>query len=204
LTEIESRVQDAALIDMRRDQIADSALRAFSERGFHRTTIRDVAKAGSISVGLVYDYIGQKEDLLELIYAKAMREGMVVMRASVAGVSNPAEALTGLIRANLEVVDQHHECFLLMYRESASMTPRALSHVLKEENEYVGLYRNCLRKGISSGVFREVDVQLHAVLLAFMCSVDTLKRWNLPDVTIDQLHTEISNYAMRGLAPDDE
>jgi AcrR family transcriptional regulator len=201
VSEIESRVQDEALIDARRDQIADSALQAFSERGFHKTTIRDVSKAGSISVGLVYDYIGQKEDLLELIYAKAMREAMAVMRASVDGVSDPVEALTRLIRANLEVVHEHHQVYLLMYQESSSMTPRALSHVLKEENEYVGLYRNCLRKGIASGVFREVDVHLHAVLLAFMCSVDTLKRWNLPDVDLDQLHDEISTYALRGLAP---
>jgi AcrR family transcriptional regulator len=196
---IESRVQDPELVQRRREQIADAALEVFSERGYHKTTIREVAGRASIAVGSVYDYIGQKEDLLELIYSRTMREAVARMRESFANAQDPADALSRLIRANLEVVAEHHDFFLLMYQESASMTPPALAEVLREENDYVGLYRACLRQGVERGTFRDVDIHRHAVLLAFMCSIQTLKGWNLRGVTVEQEHEDIATLAMHGL-----
>lgn len=49
---------------LRRKQILDAAIQVFAERGFHRTTIRDVAKAAGVADGTIYNYFENKIALL--------------------------------------------------------------------------------------------------------------------------------------------
>ncbi len=52
------------LIAARRNQILDAATTIFAEKGFHRSTIRDVAKAAGIADGTIYIYFENKTALL--------------------------------------------------------------------------------------------------------------------------------------------
>ena len=49
---------------LRKAQILDAATRVFAQRGFHRTTIRDVAKAAGVADGTIYNYFENKTGLL--------------------------------------------------------------------------------------------------------------------------------------------
>ncbi len=49
---------------LRRSQILKAALVVFAERGFHRTTIRDIAKAAGVADGTIYNYFENKQALL--------------------------------------------------------------------------------------------------------------------------------------------
>ena len=48
----------------RLEQILDAAARLFAERGFHRTTTRDIAAAADVAEGTLYNYFDNKDDLL--------------------------------------------------------------------------------------------------------------------------------------------
>lgn len=52
------------LIAARRDQILDAAIQVFAEKGFHRATIRDIAKQAGIADGTIYNYFENKTALL--------------------------------------------------------------------------------------------------------------------------------------------
>ena len=54
----------AQVAALRRAQILDAAAHVFAERGFHRTTIRDVAKAAGVADGTIYNYFENKTALL--------------------------------------------------------------------------------------------------------------------------------------------
>jgi len=49
---------------LRRTQILNAAIKVFAARGFHRTTIRDVAKAAGVADGTIYNYFENKTALL--------------------------------------------------------------------------------------------------------------------------------------------
>ena len=49
---------------LRRTQILDAAIKVFAQHGFHRSTIRDVAKAAGIADGTIYNYFENKNALL--------------------------------------------------------------------------------------------------------------------------------------------
>jgi len=52
------------LVAARRRQILDAATRVFSERGFPRATIKEIARTAGVAEGTIYNYFGSKEDLL--------------------------------------------------------------------------------------------------------------------------------------------
>src|SRR5262245_61042913 len=52
------------LIEARRNQILDAATQVFAQKGFHRATIRDVAKTAGVADGTIYTYFANKSALL--------------------------------------------------------------------------------------------------------------------------------------------
>ncbi len=64
-----------------KDKILDAALDLFATRGFHRTSVDQIAAKAGVSKGLTYNYFDRKEDLLIALVERAS-EAMV----SVAGV----------------------------------------------------------------------------------------------------------------------
>src|SRR5690625_2538162 len=65
---IECYVKDTALITKRRNQIIKASIALFKQKGFHKTTTREIAKASGFSIGTLYEYIRSKEDVLFLVY----------------------------------------------------------------------------------------------------------------------------------------
>lgn len=66
----------AQLITLRRNQILDAAAKVFAEKGFHPTTIKDIAKEAGIADGTIYHYFENKGALLLGIFDR-MREAVM-------------------------------------------------------------------------------------------------------------------------------
>ncbi len=58
------------LVDARRDQILDAATKVFAEKGFHATTIKDIAREAEIADGTIYIYFKNKLALLLGVFAR--------------------------------------------------------------------------------------------------------------------------------------
>jgi TetR/AcrR family fatty acid metabolism transcriptional regulator len=52
------------LIAAKRNQILDAAVKVFAEKGFHKATIRDVARAAGVADGTIYNYFENKPALM--------------------------------------------------------------------------------------------------------------------------------------------
>lgn len=65
------RSKSDQLTQRRRDQIIEAAERSFRKRGFHATTLREIAAEFGMSVGHIYNYFSGKDAILEaLIHRK--------------------------------------------------------------------------------------------------------------------------------------
>ncbi len=53
-----------AVVQARRRQILEAAVIQFSEKGFHKTTIKDIARRAGIADGTIYNYFKNKQDLM--------------------------------------------------------------------------------------------------------------------------------------------
>ncbi len=63
-------IQDAELVQTRRDQICDAALDLFLEKGFASTTIRDICARSGVNQASLYDYVANKHDILRRLLNK--------------------------------------------------------------------------------------------------------------------------------------
>jgi len=62
----------------KRRLIKETALELFAEKGFHSTSINDIAKKAGISKGLIYNYFKSKDELITEIIHWGMDEIMVL------------------------------------------------------------------------------------------------------------------------------
>jgi len=56
------------LTNNKREQIIESALSLFAERGYHGTNVPDIAKVANVGTGTIYRNFKSKEDLVNSIY----------------------------------------------------------------------------------------------------------------------------------------
>ncbi|PTQ54535.1 MAG: Transcriptional regulator, TetR family [Hydrogenibacillus schlegelii] len=179
--DIPTFVKDERLVEMRREQIVRAAVRLFIEKGFHRTTTREIAQASRFSIGTLYEYISSKEDVLYLVcydINARMREGLEPLEA----LEAPPEALLRLaIERLIRVVDAMDDEVLLIYQESKSLLPEALKDVLRREAEIVAFFARLLRAGRAQGVFRiaEEDIDLMAENIVVLAEMWAFRRWAL-------------------------
>ena len=59
-----SNIKNEGLIESRRKQIVQGAVKVFSEKGFHKATVREIADAAGVTMGTMYNYVRTKEDIL--------------------------------------------------------------------------------------------------------------------------------------------
>lgn len=58
--QVPSSIKDEVLVIKRRNQMIKGAVTLFIEKGFHKTTTREIAKASGFSIGTLYEYIRKK------------------------------------------------------------------------------------------------------------------------------------------------
>ena len=94
-----SAAKDMDLIEKKHRRIIDGACSKFFQKGYHKTTIREIAVASGMSMGQLYHYISSKDDVLFLIY-KHMQ--MVwynhLVESGVEAIEDPLERLTKALR----------------------------------------------------------------------------------------------------------
>jgi len=90
----------------RRTLILEAAARLFAEKGFHRTTTRDIAEAADVSEGTLYNYFENKDELLMGIMAH-LAESQHLDDRFVGGVTGDArEFLRAVLRERRETIEQ--------------------------------------------------------------------------------------------------
>ena len=89
-----------------RDEILGAARRLFAERGYARTSVRDIAQAAGVSAQTVYDSVGSKQALVarlnDLIDAEA---GIAAMARTAAGSEDPREVAATPARVTRSILE---------------------------------------------------------------------------------------------------
>lgn len=95
---------------MSREKILMAAMELFMKRGYHATSIDDVAKHAGISKGLLYNYYKGKEELLATMVEARVGEVAQVMEAA-ASKETPTEQLKHIVDGALDNVKDNPEVF---------------------------------------------------------------------------------------------
>ncbi len=122
--------------DQKLDGLLSSAARVFAQRGYHRTSMRDLARASGISLAGVYYYVQSKEELLFLIQHRNFEAVLDGMRQALAGVSDPVDRLARFIDNHLDYFATHMAEMKVLSHEAGALTGEYLQRVNDMKREY--------------------------------------------------------------------
>jgi len=200
--DIETIVKDQDLIGRRHTQICDAALRLFSRKGFHRTTVREIAEACGLGIGTLYSYIKAKEDILYLVYRRILETFEARMLEATRGIQDPRLQLKAALEETLKIYDECQDVVLLLYQESHALGRQALQSLFELDRTYVGSFREILERGNRAGHFAVKEPHLLAVCILFLCAVWDLKRWNLQGYTLETMIENLTALILNGISAD--
>lgn len=199
MRQIETVVKDRALIERRHEQICNAALRLFARKGYHQTSVREIAEAAHLSVGALYTYIKSKEDILLLVYHRIL--SLFESKMSEAGVKggDSTVELKAAIEATLKLYDEYHDLVLVLYQESHTLRREALQQLFGVDRRYVSVFQAIIERGNRQGHFVARDPNLAAIVILFLCAVWPLKRWNLKKYNLATVSDRVIDLVLNGI-----
>lgn len=191
---VKSKVEVPELIEKRRAQFIDAAITLFGKQGYHVTTIREIAEAAGVSIGLIYQYVEDKEDILFLALLEVLDSYRRQVPLALEGLVHPLERLNAAVHAYCRVNDENVNATVLAYRETKSLRKERRVLIQEKELETNTLIAACIEECIAAGLFdAEVDVELLTYQIVMFSHAWALKAWHFRSMM------SVDEYVDRGL-----
>jgi AcrR family transcriptional regulator len=161
--------------DVSRSQLLDAAEEVFGRKGFHETTLKEVAELAEFSVGSVYSFFENKDDLFRQIFQRRGEQFMPGIRRILddAG-ADPVAQLHELVAFEIGFFRDHpHFGRLYLRYSSATMisAEREIDVVMRERyEEAMRLQASLFERGQAAGVLRTGDPEVLARLFSGLMS----------------------------------
>jgi AcrR family transcriptional regulator len=172
-------------IATRKTELTREAARLFAERGYHGTSIGDLAKALGVQKGSLYAHIDSKQDLLY----EAMREGAQAFHAALDEIPDDLPVLARIrlaLRAHLRVVAEQLDVATVFVREWRYLEGDRAAEFLAERRRYEERFRALFREGRERGELR-TDLDDHAAALLVLSAANWAYTWLPADADTDEL-----------------
>lgn len=204
IKDIESSVKDKNLIELRRMEIVKAAVDLFVRKGYHKTTIREIAQRFGMSVGTLYEYIRTKDDILLLVCDYIHTSVSTRVKPSLKVSSDSTETLRTAIRTYYQIVDEMQDYIIFLYQETKSLSKDARKYIFNAEHEMTMIFEEILIKGNNEGSFAidKKDTRLVAHNIMVLGQMWAFRRWALRnnytlqryiDIQTDSILSKISN-----------
>ena len=155
----------------RSEEVYAAALRLFMEKGYHATSMQDIAAAVGLYKGSLYHYIGGKEDLLVLVFERGMGALISEVEGIVADSSlSPSLQLRQVIQAHIEAVASNLDALTVYLHDFRALAGEALETVRRQRDRYRELVETVVERGVSRGEFRPGDVGIATLGILGMCN----------------------------------
>lgn len=198
---VQTNVKDENLIELRREQIVSGALKLFKEKGFHKATTREIAKAAGFSIGTLYEYIRTKEDVLYLvcdsIYNRVMDKISVISTKR-----GTIEELKNAITQYFLLMDSMVDEYTIMYQESKTLSKEALQYALSKELEMVEVFEKILSNCVKSNQLKltKEEIYLAANHIVVQGQSWAFRKWALhKHFTIEQFIEMQTKLCLEGI-----
>ena len=140
-----------------KEAILAATRKVFAEQGYEQASMRAIARASGVSVGGLYLYFKNKEELYLTLTQDWMTELHAATMSALEGVSDPRQEIETFIRVSIDYATQRKEMILLQGKNPGFSFGTDLKKKFFRQRR--ALLVEIINKGIAAGVFRDIDAE---------------------------------------------
>jgi len=194
------RTAPARTTSAREDEILAAAARIFREKGYHGTSVQDIAESVGLLKGSLYHYIRSKEELLARLFDGALDDTVRELEGIASRDETAADRLRAMVRAYVAAVTANLDAVGLYLREWRALPQPELARLRARRRAMRALFEDVIAQGVRRKEFAASDVKISA--LAIMGMANWLFEWYRPRGRMrpEQLADEIADRAVRSVS----
>jgi len=185
-------MNNTAIRDIRRTAIITASRDLFSQKGYHGTTMPDIAHAAGISTGLIYYIFPSKEDILLACCEDTANIHLNIFERT-QNIGDPLKRFDAIVRELYTMLDRESKSLMIVYKDISTLQretrQRILSMIKNLDNQFIAL----IQEGQQAGVF-VADIPQLRVLAANVLGLGHMwalqKTWHFaPQITLEDYIT---------------
>ncbi|WP_372680034.1 TetR/AcrR family transcriptional regulator [Desulfosarcina sp.] len=158
-------------------RIFKATLKLANQKGFHAMSLRDLCAESGMSMGGLYAYFKNKEELLTLIQEQGRAIVARVMGDQLAGIKDAGQALDRAIRSHLYLSEVLQPWFFFSYMETRFFHAEEGKRAIAGELQTEAIFSGILERGVAAGALAIKDPLLVAAAIKALLQDWYLKRW---------------------------
>jgi TetR/AcrR family transcriptional regulator, cholesterol catabolism regulator len=187
---------------MQREEILAAAAQIFREKGYHATSMQDIAEAVNLQKGSLYHHIHSKEEILASLLDRALDLLIQSMQEVMASPVSVEEKLRAAMRMYADNIAVHSDLAAVLLLEYRNLSPRLRARHMARRDRFEALWRELIRQGMKQGVFRTSDEKL--VALAILGVQNWMLTWYRAEGPLSavELSNRFADLFLKGLLTD--
>jgi AcrR family transcriptional regulator len=145
---------------MTRDDILEAAAQIFGQKGFHATSMNDIAQAVNLQKASLYHHVTSKQEILVDVLDQALDMLIANMQEVIERPLPPDEKLRESMRVYLKTMLDNRELAAVLLLEHRSLEPELRARHIPRRDHFERLWRDLIQKGCEQGVFSCVETAI--------------------------------------------
>ncbi len=164
----------------RRQEVLNVAARLFADKGFHGTSMDDIARELGILKGSLYYWIDSKDALLTEILEGSVLETIVEAEEIVEREASAADRLRALIHGHILSWVRNPNNFWVYVSEWRWLNPPSQQRFRDERDRLEAIYKRTIREGIAAGEFAVSEEDVTVIVNLIFGAMNWFPRWYRP------------------------
>jgi AcrR family transcriptional regulator len=166
---------------VKREAVIRAAARLFRERGYHRTSLDDLATALNVTKPTLYRYVENKEEILFECFRLGVERILEALRNPPPGARTARERLEALVQGYVGAITSEFG-WCMVRAEDQDLGPEMSQAIKQAKSDIDQGIRRLVREGIEEGSFRDHDPKMVAFALAG--ALNWITHWHREDAAL--------------------
>jgi AcrR family transcriptional regulator len=182
-----------------REGILEAAARIFSEKGFHATSMQDIAEAVQLQKASLYHHFSSKQEILVEILDEALdliNNRLEIVRSQSLSAD---EKLRQAMVSYLQTITENQNLAAVLLLEIRSVDPELKARQASRREKFESLWKDLIIEGKQQGIFNNVDPSLTG--RAILGVMNWTVTWYRPDGprTANEIAVVYADLLLKGL-----
>jgi TetR/AcrR family fatty acid metabolism transcriptional regulator len=182
-------------------RILEAAAIEFAKKGFHQSTVSQIARQAGVADGTIYLYFKNKDDILVQFFRYKTDQVFKKFREQIDPANAPLDKLKRLIRCHLECFQKDRNMAVVYQAETRRLNPLLVDHVRDMTKAYLNMVAEIVEKGQQEGSFRK-NISIPLVKHYVLGAVDeVINTWILTGgkYDLDSMADPLADLILRGI-----